>query len=157
MQIVYIILIGIVLLLFSKKKKPIASGATGTWSLIGKPNVNRWRPEATAASQKTGIPTKIILGMIDDESKGNPAAIGTSGELGLMQLKTGAARDAGYKFVPLNPKDNILCGAKYLALQKSRYGKYTMFQMLEGYHRAASSKENIDYANRVLKLSDLYG
>lgn len=52
-----------------------------------------------------------ILGQILHESGGNPNAIGSSGEIGLMQLMPSTARLMGVN--PRNPYQNILGGVRY--------------------------------------------
>ena len=65
------------------------------------------------ASKKYGVNSNIVVAMIRLESGGDPNAIGSKGEIGLMQLMPGTARDMGVNN-PFNPRDNIFGGTKYL-------------------------------------------
>lgn len=95
-------------------------------------------------SAKAGIDFRIVLAMIDKESQFNPRAVGSSGEIGLMQIlpATGAtvAKQSGREFKPPvknkpgapkayadlgtlgDPKENITIGVAYLKQQVDRFG-----------------------------------
>ena len=94
-----------------------------------------------AESQAAGIDFRIILAMIDKESQFNPRAVGSSGEVGLMQVlpATGAAvakrLEMPFEFPVKNKagaytslgtlgdaKDNVRIGVAYLGQQVKRFG-----------------------------------
>jgi len=77
--------------LMYRTEHPTNTGASGG----GKPSpgVLTWRSEAEAASQKYGVPTAVILGLIEKESSGNPNAANGS-HIGLGQF--GNAERAKY-------------------------------------------------------------
>ena len=64
-------------------------------------------------SQKHNVPVDMILGVIQQESGGNPNARSHAGARGLMQLMPGTARGLGVKN-SYDPKQNVEGGVKYL-------------------------------------------
>lgn len=103
-----------------------------------------------------------ILGMIAQESLGDPNAKGAIGEIGLMQITRGAMQDVNdirgknFKIEDLEkPVINIEVGVAYLAIQKGRmYGD--LFKAIQSYNAGAeavrkNSKAGLDYLDRVLK------
>lgn len=77
----------------------------------------------SGASKDFGVPIDLIRSVIQVESSGNPNAVGSSGEKGLMQLMSGTARDLG---VPnaFDPSQNIRGGTKYLSEQYKKTGNW---------------------------------
>ncbi|MHA1757964.1 MAG: transglycosylase SLT domain-containing protein [Promethearchaeota archaeon] len=74
--------------------------------------VNQWHD-----SLDLMIPETFILGIIAQESMGNPKVEGSKGEIGLMQITHPAYVDSGVKFSYDDlwiPEKNIECGCKYL-------------------------------------------
>jgi len=94
------------------------------------PNVERWRGDVRdAVASLTGwrlIPDRVmedvILSMIQQESSGRPDAVGSVGEVGLMQLRDMAAQDVGLSKAPTDPVENIRAGTRFLDLQHERMG-----------------------------------
>lgn len=90
--------------------------------------VAQWEPLSKEFAMRYGLPKEIILAQIWTESSGNPNAVGSAGERGLMQLKQIAIddlRENGYgRFEDWkeNPATNIHAGAAYLDLQLKRAG-----------------------------------
>lgn len=78
-----------------------------------------WRAGATF-----GVDPAIIASVMYAESRGDPAAVGLSGERGLMQILPSTAgsscgiTDAGSLF---EPEVNVRCGAKYLRYCLDRF------------------------------------
>ncbi|MDB5098039.1 MAG: transglycosylase domain protein, partial [Cyanobacteria bacterium RYN_339] len=64
-------------------------------------------------SQKYGVPMPMILGVIMQESGGNPNARSPVGAQGLMQLMPATARGLGVHN-SLDPRQNVEGGVKYL-------------------------------------------
>ncbi len=82
-----------------------------------------------AASQKHGVDPALIKAVVWRESKFDPAARGTKGETGLMQIMENTGLEwAGEERVPmfstltlLDPQRNIDCGTWYLRKLLGRY------------------------------------
>ncbi|MEJ2636535.1 MAG: transglycosylase SLT domain-containing protein, partial [Calditrichia bacterium] len=66
------------------------------------------------AARETGVDADLIRAVIMAESGGNPAAVSGKKARGLMQLMDTTAVDMGVKN-PMDPKENIRGGARYLA------------------------------------------
>ena len=85
------------------------------------PQIAKYAPEIQAAGEAHGIPPQVIAAVMRTESNGNPTARSSTGALGLMQLDPGTAQDLGIKN-PLDPKQNIEGGARYLAQMYEKFG-----------------------------------
>jgi soluble lytic murein transglycosylase-like protein len=111
---------------------PVAS--YGAWleaSQSGRTPPSGWEKYAdfaVAASRQTGVSAGLILGVMATETGGvryNPSAIGTSGEIGLMQVMPSTAGMYGVTRAQLfDPATNILTGARYLADLLRSNGSY---------------------------------
>ena len=91
---------------------------------------NRHRRVATEMAERYGVDPEIFIRLIEKESKFNPSAKGTKGELGFTQIKPDTGMKPGYGVTPiqdrLNPEDNLRFGAEYLgALIKNYDGDYS--------------------------------
>ena len=78
---------------------------------------NRWGTMAERVSSEGGsvVPTTLILAVIRQESAGDPNAVGSIGEVGLMQMTHAAWWDATGQVEPsADPLSNMLAGATYL-------------------------------------------
>jgi len=64
-------------------------------------------------SSEYGIPTKLVLAIIQVESQGNPKAISPAGALGLMQLMPVVIKACEVED-PFDPLANILAGVRHL-------------------------------------------
>ena len=105
--------LGLALYALSRKKKGNAPALVNYGKVLSYSDiVHKWKRE-------TGLklPETFILGIIAQESGGNPEAKGSSGEVGLMQLTYPAYVDSGVTF-PFDdlviPEKNIEAGVKYL-------------------------------------------
>lgn len=83
------------------------------------------RPLVEAAAKDTGLPAALIDAVIRTESGYRPGARSRVGALGLMQLMPGTAREMGVRN-PLDPRQNVLGGARYLRKMYDRYGNYKL-------------------------------
>lgn len=81
--------------------------------------VYRWAPHVEQAAREAGMTDCLLIAaMITKESRGNPEARGTRGEIGLMQILPSTAQERfGYSNVRIlfDPMENIRTGARYLA------------------------------------------
>ncbi|MFW3388125.1 UNVERIFIED_CONTAM: lytic transglycosylase domain-containing protein, partial [Kocuria sp. CPCC 205274] len=67
-------------------------------------------------SAKYGVPEKLIQQVINVESSGKADAVSKTGPVGLMQVSSAVAKEAGYsKSDMYDPEKNIDAGVKYLA------------------------------------------
>jgi soluble lytic murein transglycosylase len=89
----------------------------------------RFAPQIQAAATRYGVDPLLVRAVIRRESHFNPAARGTRGEIGLMQLQDAAAREwAEAEHLPsfaheecLDPATNALAGTYYLGKLLKRY------------------------------------
>lgn len=109
---------------------------------------------ADEAAGLYGIPPWLLRSLITVESGWNPQSIGSAGEVGLMQLKAGAAQDVGMNPADRgNPRSNIFGGARYLLKEFNHTGGTSWCDALEAYNRGrrgASLTKSRSYAERVL-------
>lgn len=93
-------------------------------------DVRRWLPFAKKYNAETGVPVELIMSIIWTESWGDPDAVGSSGERGLMQLKQIAADDVAENMevdsseYAIDPEMNIKTGTYLLKLLKQRAGNW---------------------------------
>jgi soluble lytic murein transglycosylase-like protein len=69
-------------------------------------------------AKSNGVPESLVHRVIKRESRYNPAAVGSHGAMGLMQIKVGTARALGYTGPPeglLDPATNLTYAVRYLA------------------------------------------
>jgi membrane-bound lytic murein transglycosylase MltF len=83
------------------------------------------RPLVEAAASATGLPAALIDAVIRTESGYRADARSRVGALGLMQLMPGTAREVGVRD-PLDPKQNVMGGARYLRKLYDKYGNYKL-------------------------------
>lgn len=98
----------------------------------------RWAPEIQAASAATGVPAPLLHAVIRAESSGNSDAKSPAGAIGLMQLLPGTAAGLGVTN-PLDPGQNIMGGAKYLAALHKHFGDWT--QTVAAYNAGPDATE----------------
>jgi hypothetical protein len=71
-------------------------------------------------AMEQGVDPDLLLRMMFQESSGNQNAVSEAGALGLMQLMPGTAKELGVN--PLNARENVTGGARYLREQLDRFG-----------------------------------
>lgn len=72
-------------------------------------------------SQQHGLKPEVVQQLIAVASGNNPQAVGSNGNLGLMQLKPQVFREFGYTD-PFDPEQNISAGTKHLSGLMQRNG-----------------------------------
>jgi soluble lytic murein transglycosylase len=72
-------------------------------------------------AQEQRVPPALVKAVIAAESHFNPQAVSPKGAQGLMQLMPATARDLGVRD-PLEARDNVRGGARYLRRLMNRYG-----------------------------------
>ncbi len=117
---------------------------------------NKYRHLAEQAARRHGIPTDIIMAIMETESSFNPRAKSRSNALGLMQIKASTAgRDyfsliKGVKKTPssrylYDPAQNIEVATGYLKILSSRYlagindAKKREYAMISSYNGGAGN------------------
>lgn len=109
---------------------------------------------ADEAANLYGIPPWLLRNLITVESGWDPTRPGSAGEIGLMQLRAGAAQDVGMNTADRsNPRANIFGGARYLLKEFNHTGGTSWCDALEAYNRGrkgASLTKSRTYAERVL-------
>jgi len=132
--------------------------------------VFRYYNYALEAYRQLRIPPSLILAVIRVESSGNPRAVGSAGEIGLMQILPRTAfylKELGYP-CPIrkesdlfDPYVNIMCGTSYLAYLRDRVlGYYDPWLIAYGYNAGEGNlrkylagtrtvSRSVDYANKV--------
>lgn len=94
---------------------------------------HRYQPAVTAAyaiqeahREYPSVPPKIIAAVMATESGFDVRALGSRGELGLMQIMRGGALEGNLRTLPepvlYNPRVNVLLGARYLSMMQRRCG-----------------------------------
>lgn len=98
--------------------------------------VETWRPLASAAAARFGLPEAWVLAVIEAESGGRTEIGGRpttshAGAMGLMQImpRTWASLRAAYRLGsnPHDPADNIVAGTAYLRAMYDRFGYPGLF------------------------------
>lgn len=115
---------------------------------------------AIPIAKQFGIPTKLFLALINQESGFNAAAKSSAGALGLTQLMPSTAASLGVN--PLDPVQNLIGGAKYLSMMIRQFGDYK--KALAAYNAGAGAvkkyngippyKETQNYVKSIMAQVD---
>lgn len=102
-------------------KKVVASTGSTT-PYLNKP----WYPSLVKIAGQNKIPVSIALSQVKQESNGNERALGSAGEVGLLQLKGSVLQDYVRATHDThrdlyNPVDNLTVGLWYLAWIRDHY------------------------------------
>jgi len=79
---------------------------------------------ARAAARRHGVPENLFLRLVHQESGWNPRAKSHKGALGLAQLMPATARRL--RVDPLDPRQNLEGGARYLRMQYESFGSWRL-------------------------------
>jgi soluble lytic murein transglycosylase-like protein len=125
----------------------------------------RFDGEINAAAARHGVPAALLKGLIRAESNFDPNAKSPAGASGLTQLMPGTAAGLGVTN-PLDPKQAIEGGAKYLAQQLKAFGGDVQ-KALAAYNAGPGAvqryggippyTETQNYVKRVLEYARGYG
>ncbi len=101
-------------------------------------------------SSTYGFDPVFVLSIIKTESTFNPNARGTSGEIGLMQIRPETAKWVADKFgvewkgegALYDPVYNVRIGVRYFSMLRSKFGK-TAFYYIPAYNMGPQNVRNI--------------
>src|SRR5512147_289021 len=96
---------------------PAHAGSTEAALEVLCPGNAHLAPHVDEAAHRYLVPRLTLVAMIYCESRCEPDAVGKAGEVGLMQLM-GVARNGLSRRQLLDPRTNILTGARWLALRE---------------------------------------
>jgi soluble lytic murein transglycosylase-like protein len=77
-------------------------------------SVLQWKPYAEQAGHAWGIPTNVLLALIDEETGGNPQETSATGAKGLTQFEPATARSYQVNTAPGGEYSQIVGAAHYL-------------------------------------------
>lgn len=87
--------------------------------------------------QRHGVDPHLLMAVIQQESEGDPHRVGPTGAQGLMQLTPDTARSLGVSH-PLNPRQNVDGGARYLKWLLAYFNENTSLA-LAAFHAGAGA------------------
>lgn len=113
------------------------------------------------AGQAYGICPELLEAVIEEESGGDPDAVGQAGEIGLMQIypKYHTERMQRLGIMDLSePEGNILAGADYLAELFYEYGDpgtvLMYYNGTKNFEERGKAGDYTEYAESILKRSE---
>lgn len=126
-----------------QQASPPAAGRSGYAALI------------ELEARRRGIPAELAQAVATVESGWNPSAIGTSGEIGLMQIMPATASMLGFRGTLAqlaDPGTNIELGVRYLSGAWARAGGdlcVTLMKYRAGHAETMMSLRSLDYCQRA--------
>lgn len=154
MWIILFIILFVLYTISAKAKNPLIEKIRNNYTEIIRKN-----------SLKFSIPVQRIISIIEVESGGDQYAVGTSGEIGLMQISRDALTDYNKvykKFFTMDslkfPENNIEVGTGYLAYLRQQFrGDINLATKAynEGFTDVSNNNANgTDYLNRILNVEN---
>jgi len=136
-----------------------SSGTAAGWLRVRGGDTSRYAGEIRGASERYGVPERLVSAVIRVESAFNPQAISRKGARGLMQLMPATASMLGVRNT-FDPQENIDGGVRHLRSMIDRFANLPL--ALAAYNageRAVATYQGIppypetrDYVTRVLHL-----
>lgn len=126
-------------------------------------SLRRFSRPLTRAAAETGVDPALLFAVMMTESGGKAASRSSKGALGLMQLMPDTARELGVR-QPLQPAENLLGGARYLARLLERFDN-DLDLALAAYNAGPGAVERAgerippyaETSRYVSRVRDLYG
>jgi soluble lytic murein transglycosylase-like protein len=137
---------------------PPASGTAAGWLSLPRAEAGRYVAEIRGASERYGVPERLVQAVIKVESAFNPRAVSVKGAQGLMQLMPETASMLGVRN-SFDPQQNIDGGVRHLRGLIERFGHdlplalaaYNAGERAVVTHRGIPPyPETRDYVSRVL-------
>jgi hypothetical protein len=100
---------------------PASSGTAAGWLNLPRAEVGRYSTEIRDASERYGVPERLVQAVIKVESAFNPRAVSVKGAQGLMQLMPETASMLGVRN-SFDPRQNIDGGVRHLRALIERFG-----------------------------------
>ena len=138
------------------------SGTAAGWLRLARVDTARYGSEIKDASERYGVPERLVHAVIRVESAFNPRAVSVKGAQGLMQLMPETASMLGVRN-SFDPQQNIDGGVRHLRGLIDRFGNdlplalaaYNAGEKAVVNHRGIPPfPETRDYVTRVLHLYD---
>jgi soluble lytic murein transglycosylase-like protein len=111
---------------------------------------------AKSAARRHGVPEDLFVKLVQTESGFNHTARSNKGAIGLAQLMPETARRLGVD--PVDPKQNLEGGARYLSQMYARYGSWRLAlaaynagpDAVDNYSGVPPYKETRNYVRSIL-------
>lgn len=115
-----------------------------------------WMPALELSAGRYSLSPHVLVALFWNESRCNPEAVGSAGEVGLGQMMPIAAEDIGVDISDIrnNPEAQIDAAAKYLRLLLDRTGG-DLFLAIRGYN-AGLARARRDPSQSMLYLARIY-
>jgi Rod binding domain-containing protein len=126
--------------------------------------IKAFNDHITEAVEESKLNPALLYAVITQESGGNPGEVSSKGAKGLMQLMDGTARELGVGN-SLDPRQNILGGARYLRQMLDRFGGDLRLALaaynagpgaVERYGNVPPFTETQNYVTRVMEHYERY-
>jgi membrane-bound lytic murein transglycosylase B len=131
------------------------SSLTGPLKTQDPNSVLQWKPYAEQASAKYGVPTPVLLGLIQEESGGHPGETSPTGAQGITQFEPGTAATYHVNTSPGGEYSQVMGAAQYL---HDLGFSSNPTRALASYNAGPGNwQAGLGYANTVLSLATHYG
>lgn len=157
-----IIIISTVLLLATSKR---GDTVVSSVKFLGTYSGKHWYQHLVKECIKNDVPINLMESLIYQESKGNEYSIGSSGEIGLFQLKRIVAQEyeniTGQRIIDIEDAyNNITIGVWYYASLLRRYRLHNFRDALLAYNSGignfrAGKIQDYNYADKILERTGI--